>query len=199
MRRFSEEEQEIIRRLVESDGYSRNIVNLIDGRGLEGVRFSMDRTTLSAELLFEAIGQTPSDDEVRLMGSRQESIAKMILSYVALFRYLEKHDLVITYKPANSSGNIIEFGLGAVNLPAHRWKLNDKSLAGLVAEYYDKEIIPTRPLKHLVENDFIPDEEKRFKSQMRATWTAIGTSIIIGILSLAVGGTLIYLNVAGKT
>lgn len=196
MRKFSEEEQEIIRRLVESDGYSRNIVNLIGSRGLEGVRFSMDRETLSAELLFEAIGENPSDEEVRQMGNRQDSIAKMILSYVALFRYLEKYDLVITYKPASSSGNAIEFGQGAVNLPAHHWKLNDKSLAGLVAEYYDKEIIPTHPLQHLVENDFISDDEKRFKSQMRATWTAIWTSIILGILSLSASATLIYLNVS---
>ncbi|MCK0716062.1 hypothetical protein ACFO0U_08330 [Chromohalobacter sarecensis] len=199
MRKFSEEEQVIIRRLVKGNGYSRNIVNLIDDRGLDGVRFSMDRTTLSAELLFEAIGKEPSDDEVRRMGDRQDSIAKMILSYVALFRYLEKYDLVITYKPADSSENVIEFGKGAEDLPAHHWKLNDKSLAGLVSEYYDKEIIPTHPLKHLVENSFIPDDEKRFKSQMRATWTAIWTSITIGILSLSVGGTLIYLNVSDKT
>ena len=199
MRKFSEEEQEIIRRLVESDGYSRNIVNLIDDRGLEGVRFSMDRETLSAKLLFEAIGENPSDEEVRRMGARQDSIAKMILSYVALFRYLEKYDLAITYKPASSSNNTIEFGRGAVNLPAHNWKLNDKSLAGLVSEYYDKEIIPTHPLQNLVANNFIPDDEKRFKSQMRATWTAIGTSITIGVLSLLASGTLIYLNVSNMT
>lgn len=199
MRKFSEEEQDIIRRLVESNGYSRNIVNLIGNRDLEGVRFSMDRKTLSAKLLFEAIGDIPSEEEVKRMSDRQNSIAKMILSYVALFRYLEKYDLAITYKPVSSSGNDIEFGLGAVNLPAHHWKLNDKSLSGLVKEYYDKEIIPTHSLRQLVENNFITEDEERFKSQMRATWTAIWVSIIIGILGLSSSSFWIYLNLSGKT
>ena len=186
MRKFSEEEKEIIRRLVETDGYSRNIVNLIDDHGLEGVRFSLERETLSAELLFEALDETPSDEETWRMRDRQDSIAKMILSYVTLFRYLEKYDLAISYKPASSSDNVINFGRGGVNRPAHGWELNDKGLAGLVVEYYDKEIIPTHQLKHLVDNDFISDDEIRFKSQIRATWTAIGITVILGISSLLV-------------
>lgn len=183
MSKFSKEEKEIIRRLVESDGYSRNIVNLIGDHCLEGVRFSLERETLITELLFEAIGEEPSDEEVQQMGYRQDKIAKMILSYVTLFRYLEKYDLAISYKPASSSDDVIEFGQGAVNLPAHRWKLNDKGLAGLVAEYYDKEIIPTYQLQHLVDNNFLSDDELRFNSQIRATWLAIGVSVALGIMS----------------
>ncbi|WP_287021022.1 hypothetical protein [Cobetia sp.] len=184
MKKFSKEEKKIIRQLVNTDGCSRNIVNLINDDALEGVRLLIDRETLSAELLFEAQGEIPSDKEVQRMRDRQDSIAKMILSYVTLFRYLEKYDLAISYQPTSSSDKFIKFGQGAVNLPAHHWKLNDKGLAGLVAEYYDKEIIPTHQLQHLVDNDFISDDELRFKSQIRATWTAIGISVILGISSL---------------
>lgn len=191
MRRFSKEEREIIERLVAGKGFARNIINLLD-QSLSGVRFVVDRDTLSSRLLFEGVGAEPTEHEINQMIERQEEISKTVLLYVSLIRYLVNNDLALSHQPARSYENQVVFGEGACDVQAGACELNDKSLASLVIEFSDKEIIPTYQLVALVEDNFEIPEEKRFKKQMCVAWSAIAASIIIGLAG-------IFLNVYFKT
>jgi len=184
MKIFNQEEQGIIRRLLASDGFSRNFLNLIDSRTLVGVRVLVDTKNLSARFWFESDGNSPSEAEFEYMFRRYKEISELVILYLGLFRYLEHNDLAVSYTPALSNPDEVVFGMGDVNRPFHELTFIDKTIPRLIAEYYLKEIIPSHTLRILVENDFVSEDEKRFQSQIKSTWTAIVVSIVIGVASI---------------
>lgn len=188
MKIFSEEEQEIIRCLVDREGYSRNLINLIDSqRNLEGVRVKINKENSSVEFLFQSDTSNFSDDQMQYIIRRHKEISELIIRYVVLFRYLEKNDFAISFSPAMTDKKKSVFGMGAENRPFIPSPFYDKTISDLLIEYVDKEIIPSHSLRVLVSKNFVTEEERRFKKQICATWIAILVSFLIGISGIYMG------------
>jgi len=100
------------------------------------------------------------------------------------WRRPEKEELAIFFYPAQSSGVVIEFGMGAVNLPSFRMSIDDQTVVDLLIKYVHKEIMPSPALRVLEKNRFISDEERQFSRQQRVAWIAIIISLFLGIYGI---------------
>jgi len=182
MRIFDEEEKQIIGKILHGEGYARNFVNLFDSqRNLQGTRISIDKTNKKACFLFQTKDQEPNDYECSWGIERQKQLTELIIKYVTLLRYLEKEELAVFFDPAKSDETIIEFGMGAVNMPSFRMSIDDETVVDLLIKYVHKEIMPSPSLRVLEKNKYVPDDERRFVWQQRAAWAAIAVSLLLGL------------------
>jgi hypothetical protein len=188
MRVFGEEEQQIIRKINTGDGFARNLVNIFESiKNLPGVRVKVNKTAMSAELLFECQSPEPNEAEIQYAISEHQKIIENLILHLVLLKYLEKQDLATFFEPTQNHQQVIEFGAGAVNMPSFSMAINDEMLVKLLVQYLNKEIVPSPTLRHLEKNNFRSDEELRFVRQQRATWTAIVITFLIGAMGIYSG------------
>lgn len=179
MRVFDREEKEIISKVVNGEGYSRNLVNLID-RYLQGVRIKVDYASCEAFFLFECQNEEPTDNEISWAINRQKELIEVLITHVSLFRYFEKEELAFFFDPATSTDRFVEFGMGMVNRPSFTMQIDDKNIVNLLMTYLRKEIKPSPLLREYERNSYLSDDEIKFNKQHKATWAAIIVSILFG-------------------
>jgi len=185
MRAFGENEKQIIREINTGYGSARNLVNIFEStKNLSGVRVSVNKSSMIAEYLFESQAADPTSQEIQFAISVQQDITKKLIEHLILLKYLEKEDLATFFEPALSNQQLIEFGAGAVNKPSFAMVVNDKKFVELLVRYLNKEIFPSPSLRHLESNDFLSEDEVRFRGQQRATWSAIAITFLIGAIGI---------------
>ncbi|GGC77800.1 hypothetical protein [Vreelandella lutescens] len=188
MRTLDEEEKNLIKRIVEGQGYSRNIVNILDGHCfLEKAIVKIDGARKSGEVLYESHCKTPSSpsqEELDALAGQQNDLLLLLIKYLMLLRYLEDEHLVTLFDPALSSNKIVSFGDGLSNVQHISMPIYDSNLVELLLRYTRKEIIPSPALRDFVSNNFRTLDERRFSKQHAATWTAIVLSALIGIYGI---------------
>ena len=185
MRVFDTEEKAIIRKITEGSGYSRNLINILDSmNNLQATRIQIDKKSSKAEFLFQIQNAEPSDEECRWGIEKQKQIVELLIKHVTLLRYLEKEELAIFFEPAKSTEQTITFGMGAVNMPSFSISIDDQNVIDLLIQYVHKEIMPSPSLRELENNNYISDEEIKFKKQFTATWIAIIVSIFLGLYGM---------------
>lgn len=185
MKIFDAQDKAIVRKITQGSGFSRSLINVLDSQNtLHGVRIRIDRSDKSAQFLFESQNQDPGQEEISLAIGRQKEITELLIRHVILLRYLEKEELAVFFEPTRNPEQIIEFGMGAVNKPSFSMSMSDCNLIDLLIKYIDKEILPSPSLRSLEKNDFISGEERRFNLEYRATLTAIGVSMCLGLYGI---------------
>lgn len=181
MRVFAEEEKSIINKILNGEGYARNLINMLaDTRELSAVRIEINRSHETANFLFEIQAEEPTDQEMNWGIERHKHLIELIITHVTLLRYIENEELAVFFDPALSTDNIIKFGFGASNMPYYSMEINDKNIVKLLIKYIQKEIKPSPLLFQLVKNDYLTDEEIKFKKQNFVTWIAVVTSMFLG-------------------
>lgn len=185
MRVFDSEEKVIISKIIEGDGYARNLINIIHGQNnLQGVRIRLNRENQTGEFLFETQNEEPTDNEITASIVREKALVELIITHITLLRYLDKEELAFFFEPAGNADNEITFGMGAVNRPFLSMTINDKSIVELLLKYVHKEIRPSPLLRQLKNNDYLSDEEIKFNKQYIATWFTIIVSVVLGLYGI---------------
>lgn len=185
MRTFGDEEKQIIRKINTGKGFARNLINIFESiKNLPHVRVRVDKTAMSADMMFECQGPQPTNSEIAYAIKEHQEIIEKIIVYLVLLKYLEKEELATFFEPTQKSQQVIVFGAGAANMPSFSMAINDATLINLLADYLNKEIVPAPALRHLEKNDFRSDEELRFTRQQRATWSAIAVTLLIGVMGI---------------
>lgn len=180
MKTFDEQDRQIISKIISGKGFERNLINLIDSqKNLQNIRVEVNKPKKRARFLFECQSSLPSEDEIKLGTQKIDELSELIISYMMLFKYLEQEELAIFFKSASAKDKVA-FGLGAENKPSFEMSINDQNIVNLLAEYIDKEIIPSPSLRALENNKFKSYDELKFSRQQVATWVAISVSLIIG-------------------
>ena len=166
MKVFDTEEQAIIKKITQGSGYSRSLINILDSRdNLQGTRIQIDKTNKKAEFLFQIQNKKPTIQESTWGIEKQKHLVELLIKHLTLFRYLEKEELAIFFESAKSTEQIITFGMGAVNMPSFSMSIDDQNVIDLLIKYIHKEIMPSPSLRKLENNNFISDEEIKFKKQ----------------------------------
>lgn len=185
MKVFDTEEKAIINKITQGIGYSRTLINIFDSlHNLQGTRIRIDKENKKAEFLFQTQGAEPTDEELKAGIERQKQLVELLIKHVTLFRYLEKEELAIFFEPAKTTEKIIEFGAGAVNVQPFSMSIDDQIVVDLLIKYVNKEIMPSPSLRKLENNNFVSDDEIRFKRQQCVAWTAIIISILLGLYGI---------------
>ncbi len=185
MRVFDSEEKIIINKIIDGVGYARNLINIIDSmNNLQGVRIRLNRQKNTGEFLFETQNEEPTETEISASTEREKTLVELLITHVSLLRYLEKEELAFFFDPAGASDNEITFGMGAVNRPSLPMTINDKSIVELLLKYVHKEIRPSPLLRQLRNNNYLSDEEIKFKKQYYATWFTIIVSVVLGLYGI---------------
>lgn len=185
MRVFAEEEKVIIKKILHGEGYARNLINIIDSRNtLQDVRIQIDRLNEKAYFLFEIQEKEPTEEEITWCIKRHQKLIELIITHVTFLRYLDLQELAVFFDPTINPENEVIFGMGATNRSFHRMEIEDKTIISLLIKYIDKEIKPSPLLVQLVNNNYLTDEEIKFKKQYFATWSAVAVSIALGIYGI---------------
>lgn len=185
MKIFSTEEKSIIKIIVNGTGHERNLLNFLDTpTNLGNVRLEVNKVTKTTEFFFETINRVPSGDEISNATKKQSEIVELIIRYVVLLQYLEDENLAIFFEPTKSRIDIIKFGGGAINLPSVGMSIDDSNTIALLIKYSDKQILPTNALKELVSNNYLSNDEIRYRSNSWKTILAIGVSMVLGIYGM---------------
>jgi len=185
MRVFDSEEKVIISKIIEGDGYARNLINIIDSlNNLQGVRIRLNRESQTGEFLFEIQNEEPTENEISASIEREKALVELIITHITLLRYLDKEELAFFFEPAGNADNEITFGMGAVNRPFLSMTINDKSIVELLLKYVHKEIRPSPLLRQLKNNNYLSDEEIKFNKQYLATWFTIVVSVVLGLYGI---------------
>lgn len=186
MQVFGDEEKKIICKINNGHGFARNLINIFESiKNLPKVRLRINKTNMTAELLFECKNFQPTNEEIRYAIGEHENIVEKLIVHLVLLKYLEEKGLVTFFEPAQNNQSLIEFGAGAVNLPSFSMAINNQELINLLAKYINKEIIPTPALRNLEKNKFQSSEELRFIKQQKTTWCAIAATFVIGVAGIA--------------
>lgn len=180
IRHFNKIEKEFITRIIEEEGYQRNILTMLDPY-LEKTRLCINKSNKTIETKFEIAETHPTETEIQAAIKKIEEIQPIIVILSNLLAYLENEGLVTIYRPVNNNDQIVTAGTGAVNRKSISNKFPDQKIVDIVVSFVHKEIIPSQELVQLHSNDFISEEEKRFKKQHVATWVSIIIAGIIGI------------------
>lgn len=185
MRAFDEVDKQIIKEIAFAEGHGKSFVNLFNSRkNLEGIRIRIDKASRKASFLFQINAREPSDDEFKWATERREQLTVLLLRYVNLFRYLEKEELAIFFNPTIDFEDPIIFGMGAENMDYATSSIDDQYIVDLLLAYVSKHVLASPSLRQLVSNDFLSDEEKRFRSMRNIQWAAIAVAILIGLLGI---------------
>lgn len=185
MRVFDSEEKIIISKIIEGDGYARNLINIIDSmNNLQGVRIRLNRENQTGEFLFETQNTKPTDSEISASIEKEKTLVELLITHITLLRYLDKEELAFFFEPAGNAENEITFGMGAVNRPFLSMAINDKSIVELLLKYVHKEIRPSPLLRQLKNNNYLSDEEIKFNKQYFATWFTIIVSVVLGLYGI---------------
>lgn len=182
---FGEDEKSIIDKIVLGSGFSRNFINIFDSfQRLRSVRIFVDSVAKSAEYRFEIANPEPTEQEIDAGIEKEKNLTQNLITHLLVLESLEKKDLAFFYTPASQPADKIEFGAGAVNMPYFSMPIYDKKIIELLIKYSHLEIVPKSELVHLQHNKYQSDDEKRFGIQMIATWSALTTSIVIGLVGI---------------
>lgn len=190
MRVFDKEEKNIISKITQGEGFSRNLINIFDSASrLGGVRIVINKLSKIGHFEFQTASLEPTNDEYQWIIEQQKVLTELLIKHLALIKYLEKEELVILFSPANSNDNIVTIGAGADNQPSTPMPITDQFIVDLLIEYIHKEILPSPTLRSLETNNFISDEEIHFKKQQIVAWVAISISVILGLYGMYEGNS----------
>ena len=182
---FGEEEKQIINKIVLGEGYSRNLINILDSlSNLQGVRISVDPSANTAEYLFQISSPNPSQEECQEGINKENELTQKLITHLLILESLDEEGLAFFFTPANMSTGKIEFGAGAVNMDSFSMPIYDNKIVALLIKYLRLEIIPKPALIHLHSNNYKSEEEKRFSVQMYVAWSALVVSIVIGLFGI---------------
>lgn len=185
MRVFAEEEKNITNKILHGEGYARNLINIIDSMNtLQGVRIQIDRLNKTAYFLFETQEKEPTEQEITWGIKRHKELIELIITHVTFLRYLDLQELAVFFDPTTNSEDEVIFGMGATNRPFYGMEIEDKTIVSLLIKYIHKEIKPSPLLVQLVNNNYLTDEEIKFKKQYFATWSAVAVSVALGIFGI---------------
>lgn len=185
MRVFAEEEKIITNKILHGKGYARNLINIIDSiNTLQGVRIQIDRLNKTAYFLFEIQKEEPTEEELEWGIKRHKELIELIITHVTFLRYLDLQELAVFFDPTTNAEDKVTFGMGATNRPFYGMEIEDKTIVNLLIKYIHKEIKPSPLLVQLVNNNYLTDEEIKFKKQYFATWSAVAVSVALGIFGI---------------
>ena len=188
MKTFDETEELIIKRLVYGNGYARNIINIFDSKNtLQGTRIQLDKANNTVNFLFEIQGNEATDEETSIGINRHKVLTELLIRHLILLKFLEREALATFFDPVDSSDKIIEFGMGAINMPYFLMSISDVNIVKLLVEYIHKEIIPSPSLRKLVINNFKFDDEIRSDLQLKNSKMAWRVTLAVGFLSMVLG------------
>ncbi|MBA4391744.1 MAG: hypothetical protein C0399_12525 [Syntrophus sp. (in: bacteria)] len=198
MRAFDEVEKEIIKEIVFADGHDKSFVNLFNSRkNLERTSIRIDKASKEASFLFQTNTREASEDELKWATERRKQLTVLLLRYVNLFRYLDKEELAIFYNPTIDFQDPVIFGMGAENMDYVTASIDDQYIVDLLLAYVSKHVLASPSLRQLVSNDFLSDEEVRFRSMRNVQRVTIAVAILIGLSGIClniVNGIFQYRN-----
>lgn len=186
MRRFSDEQKDIIRRINNADGAGSDLMSLLDPYLCEaGVKMGFKNGT-TVDMWYPS--QTTT-----LEGTKKcQRIHRLIARMARLICYLKDNDYIIPIISTHEHICDKEYGKFPqaeallVDIPVP-WPIPDATTKKFILESLGKEFVPTPLLASLIENGFTTDEDIRFSRQRQQTWVAIGVAFIVGLASLLLG------------
>lgn len=201
MRPFNKNEKDIIKKLTEIDEIKLSTLS----KFLQDCYFTEERgmsfRVLNKEKLYLYYDIKKYNNEVK----RRKMMAAFIELYWLIYYLIENHyiytmginhgeDQFITYfKCQNRTLSNAKGDYLAIKDCRIYDKDNNKVCASISCESFDidfinknyfGELYVTEELKEFVNDGFITKEEKQFKRSYNQTWWAIGTSIVIGLISI---------------
>jgi hypothetical protein len=192
MKTFDEVEKQIIKEIVFSEGH-KSFVNLFHSmKNLQGVRIRIDKASRKASFLFQTDTREPSDDELTWAIERRKQLTELLLRYVILFKYLDNEELAIFFNPTTDFEDPVIFGMGADNMDYVTSSIDDQYIVDLLLTYVSKQVLPSPSLRQLVNNDFLYDEEIRFRSMRNIQWATVTVAILIGLAGICLNIVGIY-------
>ena len=184
MRLLNENEQELCLRILNGHGHDNYLGNIIDDK-LEGVCISGQRDTGNVQLLFNfwSGGKVPTDEETNNIIQRIEEISLLILETVNLIDLLEKENYILSLQ-RSPHDETFQFGGCVGNIAKIPYNFPDKKISKLLIEYIQKEFYVTEEFRQFCRHGFISRDERRFRSQNRNQWIAIGVALFAALTSL---------------
>lgn len=199
MRHFSEQEQQVIRQIVESM------------RNGDFSNFCLDSVIYECVDCFAIEWKTSDYDyEIKVLytdSHNSHTIIRQLLDILCLIKYLEDNGLVLMSKISTGSSKKQLYDTGKYERDEDGYKLiiskepiklgnmlisnraefiHDESsihidLSLLFDRYVHSIIYPTYELQEYVDNGFKTPEDKKYENQRCLTWIGIITAIIIGV------------------
>jgi hypothetical protein len=188
MKTFDEVEKEIIKEILDDNGRSRNLMDIFDKYFIQE-SISFNKTNNSAEIIFNSSTSSPSQQEIDSAIERERSLTELLVKFLTLLLYLEREDLAVFFLAANSTNNPVTFGRAITNNFTFAMPVYDQSIITLLIKYAELQIMPFPSLRGLYKNNFLSDDELRFKKNQRTSWVAIVISILIGLYGVYINFT----------
>ena len=182
MRQFSSIEKEIIQTICEGHKTMANLVCLY----LANETIQISHANGNNPLTLFIDNKKYKTDEVP---KRAFEITEKIVIIINLLQYLEENALVTYFIPSHGRAFVGNFTRTTELYTYYQnnkseftgWWYTDAHTQKYLLDHTDFIIHPTEDLKIHVNNKYQTREEKRHRQTILATWTAIGTSILVGI------------------
>lgn len=201
--KFSKEEKEIIKILVNYNNKATNIAmafndtRLLEKRGLGIVNAGGENLIFFSKKLYPDFFAGDDSPYISMLFSLLEklienrflilgnSINSAPLVIGALSSRWERPNVLVV----NESEVIVLEGpykgwYGADGRAMYNWDKDRSGRLIKLSHYLHSSYCVSEELKELVKNDFKTDEEIRFAKQQFATWISIGVAILLGILGI---------------
>ena len=192
MKTFDGVEKQIIKEIVFSEDHKSFVSLFHSMKNLQGVRIRIDKASRKASFLFQTATREPSDNELQWAIERRKQITALLLRYLILFKYLDKEELAIFFNPTADLEDPVIFGMGAENMDYVTSSIDDQYIVDQLIKYVSKQILPSPSLRQLVNNDFLSDEEIRFRSMRKIQWVTVTVAILIGLAGICLNIVGIY-------
>ncbi len=184
MRNFIKLEEEFISFLVNSERGQRNIMSFLD-KYLEKTKIRLDFGKFEAEYRFEV--QDTSEEVFGWVVNKVEDLQEIIAVVINLIVYLRNSGYIAPYRVAPDRwSKVHDFGRGIDEDLKLSSPFPDHEIVKLLIDYAFKEIVPLEPLNDLEKNDYISQEDRRFRRQYKQAWAGIMVAIIIGLLGFGI-------------
>jgi len=182
MRNFTKIEKEFISYLVAAERGQRNVMCFLD-KHLEKTVLRLNFENNTGEYLFEA--QNATDEVFGWIINKIEDLQELIAVIIGLIVYLKNNGYIAPYSiTPNKWSEVHDFGRGVqenLKIPS---PFPDEEIVKLLIEYAFKEIVPLEPLKDLVQNKYVSQEDRRFNKQYMQAWAGIVVAILLGIYGI---------------
>lgn len=169
MKAFDQIEKRIIKEILDTTPSYKNLMTLFDDNFIsESVYIDCN----DAYFIFN--DNNPTQEQV----DRSENLTYLLVKYLTLLTYLKNEKLAIFYLPSLKSSSH-NFGKVLQNQGTFQIPIYDQNIKQLLLEFAEMQILPSPSLRELYNNDFLTEEEIRFKKEHRLAWVGIILSLIL--------------------
>jgi hypothetical protein len=177
MRTLSKNEKQIVDTLVNNIG--THLSTLLTKR-TPGLILDINKDNSSIKLMAKS-------------GVKEEEVFQEIVYIISFLQYLESVGYIFSCELAH--GNSVAGIIGEKNTideyskskeQFHGWELPDKYIKNYFWNQIDKYYFITEELKQIQRHNYKDSEQIRHQYSMMVAWTAIGISIVLGLVSVLI-------------